>query len=558
MLESSLPAIISPAILYLEGSYLEGSYETTSGPWGAQVASRDFLQGLIRHGRLETLHGYMGDRHAKATAFERLARDLGATIPVRTIQPHRLNQVAELGVLFFSGPNLAKAATQRSFVGSRAYALTGVTHTTAGYWPMKSLANLASAPVHPWDALVCTSRAVATMVDQILRAEEARLAERLGATRFPRPLLPLIPLGVDAAHFTPREEWRAAWRERLGIGAEEVAALYVGRLTRHGKAHPLPMLAALGRAARSQKQSLHLILAGWWMHSPEEAIWREQATVLCPEVQLHVLDGRDEKVRREIWSAADLFAALVDNIQETFGLAPVEAMAAGLPVVATDWDGFRDTVRHGVDGILVPTLMAPPGEGLEAALCHATEHISYGAFLSVTARLTAVDINAAGEAFRALAADPTLRLRMGAAGQARVWEAFDWAAVIPQYQDLWREQQAIRLAAPVPEIFPVPNPCYMDPNQAFAAWPSGTFCLSQRLRPEPVPATADLRALLRFTAPALPGELDEAGIAQLLAELHRRGETTARELLEVLEPAQRHAGQRAVLWLLRVGLAVTV
>src|SRR3712207_3551388 len=264
------------------------------------------------------------------------------------------------------------------------------------------------------------------------------------------------------------------------------------------------------------------------MHPPEEAIWREQAAALCPEVRLHVLDGRDETVRREIWSAADFFAALVDNIQETFGLAPVEAMAAELPVVATDWDGFRDTVRHGMDGILVPTLMAPPGEGVEAALYYATGRIGYGALLSVTARLTAVDIGAAAEAFRALATDPTLRRRMGAAGQARAREAFDWAAVIPQYQALWREQQAIRLASPAPKVLPTPDPRYMDPNQAFAAWPSGTFCPSLRLRPEPAPATADLSALLRFTAPAMPGELDEDGIARLLAELRHRGEATAR------------------------------
>src|SRR3712207_4103619 len=131
------------------------------------------------------------------------------------------------------------------------------------------------------------------------------------------------------------------------------------------------------------------------MHPPEEAIWREQAAALCPEVRLHVLDGRDETVRREIWSAADFFAALVDNIQETFGLAPVEAMAAELPVVATDWDGFRDTVRHGVDGFLVPTLMAPPGEGREASRLAATGYIAYGAWLTLAARQTAVDIRAA-------------------------------------------------------------------------------------------------------------------------------------------------------------------
>jgi len=547
-----MPESFTPAIFFGGDMY---EPETIVG---RHVANRNFLQGLIRYGGLATLYGYARKQASGTTfEFESLAHNLGATMPVRIIEWHRLDQLAEVGGLTTCDPNLAVFARHRSFVGHQAYVLTGLTHTLAASPPMAMAADLATAPLQPWDALVCISRAAAAMVDEILRAEEARLAERLGATRFPRPLLPVIPLGVDAARFTPRQDWRAVWRERLGIGTEEVAVLYVGRLSRHGKAHPLPMLAALGRAARLQPHSLHLILAGWWLHPPEEAVWREQAAVLCPEVRLHLLDGREEAIRREIWSAADIFTLLVDNIQETFGQAPIEAMAAGLPVVVTDWDGFRDLVRHGVDGMLVPTLMAPPGEGLEAALRYATHNIYYGAWLTLTARQTAVDIGAATEAFRALAANPALRQCMGAAGQARVREAFDWAAIIPQYQALWQEQQAIRLAASATEV-PVPDPRYMDPNQAFAAWPSGTFHLSQRLRPDPAAGTADLPTLLRFTAPALPGELDKAGIAGLLAELHRRGEATARELLEVLEPAQRGAGRRAVLWLLRVGLAVAV
>jgi glycosyltransferase involved in cell wall biosynthesis len=496
-------------------------------------------------------------RAVSGTAFEQLARDLDASMPVHIIEGHRLDQLAEIGSLILPDPNMAGFARQRSFVGPRAYSLMGVTHTLADLPPMAMIADLASAPMQPWDALVCTSRAAFAMVDNVLRSEAAMLAERLGATRFSQPLLPVIPLGVDAARFMPREEWRAIWRERLGIGADEVAVLYVGRLSRHGKAHPLPMLAALGRAARTQSRALHLILAGWWLHPPEEAIWREQAAVFCPEVKLHVLDGREEAVQRAVWSAADIFTLLVDNIQETFGLAPVEAMAARLPVVVSDWDGFRDNVRHGVDGILVPTLMAPPGEGREAALRYATSNINYGAWLSVTARQTAVDIGAAAEAFRALAADPGLRQRMGAAGQAHVQEAFDWAVIIPQYQALWQEQQAIRFGAPETEVA-TPDPRYMDPFHAFAAWPSGTLHLSQRLRPDLMSATIDLRSLVRFTAPALPGELNEAEIAELLSELQRRKETTAQELLEVLEPTRLGAGRRALLWLLRVGLAVAV
>jgi alpha-maltose-1-phosphate synthase len=524
---------------------------------GLPVANQSILRGLIKYGNLETLHGYTTQQAHFGTAFEQLARELGASMPVRVIDGHRLDQLAEVGGLALFDPSIAVFARQRSFVGHHAYALMGLTHTLADFPPMAMVADLTTAPVQPWDALVCTSRAAAAAVQGLLEAEEAELVKRLGATRFARPLLPIIPLGVDAASFTPREEWRVAWRERLGIADDDVVALYVGRLSRHGKVHPLPMFAALGRAAQVQSNRLHLILAGWWLHPPEQAIWREQAAVLCPEVRLHILDGRDEAVRREIWSAADMFTLLVDNVQETFGLAPIEAMASGLPVVATDWDGFRDTVRHGIDGILVPTLMAPPGEGREASLRYATFNIYYGTWLSLTARLTAVDIGAAATAIEALAADPIARRRMGAAGQARVREIFDWSSIIPQYQTLWREQQAIRLAAPVKES-PVPDPRYMDPNQAFATWPSGTFHLSQRVRPDPVTATTELCTLLRFTAPSLPGELDEAGIERLLAELHRRGEATVHELLEVLEPTKRSAGQRAALWLLRVGLAMTL
>ncbi|MEJ7715988.1 MAG: hypothetical protein WKF40_09950, partial [Thermoleophilaceae bacterium] len=83
------------------------------------------------------------------------------------------------------------------------------------------------------------------------------------------------------------------------------------------------------------------------------------------------------------------------------------------------------------------------------------------------------------------------------------------------------------------------------------------YVLLQRLRPDPAMALADLPTLLRFTAPALPGELDETRIAGLLAELQRRGEATARELLEMLEPAQRERGARATLWSPRVGLVTT-
>jgi hypothetical protein len=98
-------------------------------------------------------------------------------------------------------------------------------------------------------------------------------------------------------------------------------------------------------------------------------------------VALHVLDGRLPDVKAGIWSAADVFTLLIDNVQETFGLAPVEAMAAGLPVVVTDWDGFKDTVRDGIDGFRVPTALPQPPLGLDLALGYEAGQTSYDTYV---------------------------------------------------------------------------------------------------------------------------------------------------------------------------------
>jgi glycosyltransferase involved in cell wall biosynthesis len=68
----------------------------------------------------------------------------------------------------------------------------------------------------------------------------------------------------------------------------------------------------------------------------------------------------------------------IDNVQETFGLAPVEAMAAGLPLIVSDWDGMKDTVTPDV-GFRIPTELPGPGQatylsqrhmgGTDSAIC---------------------------------------------------------------------------------------------------------------------------------------------------------------------------------------------
>ena len=90
----------------------------------------------------------------------------------------------------------------------------------------------------------------------------------------------------------------------------------------------------------------------------------------CSHVQFQRMGGAEpvsEELKRQALSSADIALSLVDNTQETFGLAVAEAMAAGLPVVASNWNGYRDLVRHGVDGYLVPTRWATTAQRCQHA-----------------------------------------------------------------------------------------------------------------------------------------------------------------------------------------------
>jgi glycosyltransferase involved in cell wall biosynthesis len=73
-----------------------------------------------------------------------------------------------------------------------------------------------------------------------------------------------------------------------------------------------------------------------------------------PEIpSLHIGSVNNDRFLSMVYSAADLFAAC--PLQEAFGLTVIEAMACGIPVVGHAVGGLRDTVRHGENGLTVPT-----------------------------------------------------------------------------------------------------------------------------------------------------------------------------------------------------------
>jgi glycosyltransferase involved in cell wall biosynthesis len=527
---------------------------------GRQMAGNGFLHGFLRYGGVDTLYAHTPNERAGHN-FRATANAYGAR-PVHLITPAKLEDLRQAGCLSLPGPSLEEHAWHRLRHGERAWSLCGITHTTASHRVMDAITQLTVAPVRAWDALVCTSRAVRDTVRTLIESQLDYLRWRLGTTVRPDlPQFPLIPLGVDCEKFSPDAARRARARAKLGLGANDVAALFVGRLSFHAKAHPQPMYLALERAARSARargQRVCLIQTGWAANDMIDRAFRDGAQTLCPSVRTVFVDGRDQDDALDTWAAADVFVSLSDNIQETFGLTPIEAMAAGLPVVASDWDGYRDTVRDGIEGFLAPTLIPPSPLGMPLAERHETGVDNYDKYCGHAGQFASVDTDACAAAFERLFASPELRARMGDAGRARARAVYDWKVIVGRHQALWAELAERRRAdADLTGGMPPPHrPSRDDPFRLFAGYATSALGPGHRVRLQPgaTPARLEQRRTLAMNAFA-SAVLPTARLCNaLLGTLSENATVTVSAILDRVKPQAHDDAMRALVWMAKMDL----
>jgi glycosyltransferase involved in cell wall biosynthesis len=534
-----------PAILYTKNAY------ETDGPdlVGLQAANRHFLDALLRDEQIGELGCYVPDRQT-FDAFRGLVEP--ATKKIVPILYGDRAGLARAQVLHLGHPVMGPQLWQRRYGDERQYSVTGVIHSISSDRIMDAIGALLLAPLQKWDALVCTSQAGRGAVTTILDNWAEYLARRLNATPEINIQLPVIPLGVDCAAFAgeePSSPDRVRIRTQLGIGDDDVAVLFVGRLAFRRKCHPVPMYLALQRAQRATGARLHFIQAGRFEDAREDAAFRAAAAQFCPDVATHVIGGSEVFHDSGVWFAADIFLSLSDNIQETFGLAPVEAMAAGLPVVVSDWDGYRDTVRDGVDGFLVATTVPAAGAGLDlAARYH--EFGNFRQYYGAVAMSTAVDIEACAEALARLIRDPDLRRRMGDSGRRRARASYDWPVVTNDYRRLWEALAAARRDAA--QLAPAaggrsPHPLRDDPYRVFAGYATSALGPDTAVTVDPGAGAVDPARLYDAALTRFGGEWrsDRAVIDAILRDVGRRAGMTLGEIAPPAAHRRRNCSARS-------------
>lgn len=538
---------------------------------GRNAAGDSFLKGFLKYSKTAQCLYAQVSRQEHGALFKEIAKLHNRNEEVKCFPRDQPNLVQEAGTVYYPGPDLEEYANNRSPFYSDSWSLCGITHTTSSAAAMDAITSWVTSPVQPWDSVICTSSAVKNNVEVVLQAQVDALRQRLGITKIILPQLPVIPLGIHTSEFDYSPEQRAIARERVEANDETLIVLYIGRLSFHAKAHPLAMYQALETAAQATGKEVLLVECGWHANEYIEKAFAAGAQMVSPSVRVVTLDGRIAENRATAWASADVFCSLSDNIQETFGIVPIEAMAAGLPVVVSDWDGYKDTVRDGVDGFRIPTLAPAPGLAGDLAHRHALEIDTYDMYCGHSSSLVAVHAQKLTNAFIELFKSPELRKKMGEAGRLRATQDYDWRTIIPRYEELWDEQTKIRLAAKKAReegakksgkpLAPSVWPARLDPTIGFANYPTQHLTLTTELTLTETSAAKALEKLAEYKELAMvnyahyvfPTDEEVKSVFDV-AEASLPKASTAEALLVGIEAKRRPYVLRGLAWLCKLGL----
>ena len=489
-----------PAIFYVPEAYSTEAERLM----GRNAAGESFLQGYLSYAQDPKVYAWIVDPKHQESLLKKV-QQYAPGKELQIITPDTLHKLREAQVLYLPGPSLSDFAFKRSLFGDTAFSICGLTHTTCTTRVMDGLTNYITAPIQPWDALICTSRVVQKNVERVLQAQVDYLKARLGLQKLVLPQFPIIPLGIHTQDFVFNDMVRTHARNQLKLDPETCAVLFVGRLSFNAKAHPVPMYEALEAVRQKSGKKIVLLECGWHAAPFIQQSYQQAAKAICPSVPVLTLNGRDRTTRNLAYAAADIFCSLSDNIQESFGLTPLEGMAAGLPVVVSDWDGYKDTVRDGVDGFRVKTLMPQAGLGLDLANRYALEQDNYDMYCGYTCCFIGVDVPQTTNALLQLVNSKELRHNLGRAGQQHVREIYDWSKIIPRYERLWAELTKLRLQAQATQDYKpkaMPWPARLDPFFAFANYAQGELTLDTTVAlvdPDYASAEKRLRNLCSLT-----------------------------------------------------------
>lgn len=418
---------------------------------GNHVASDVLLDAVVTYGTAErcTLFAYASNNNALLSRFHsHLQRRNGEYLEIIPLSGILQDRVGDRKISTWFNPMPHCSVNGGVEVSYRVrerhggvYPITTLIHGLNSHAQLYSVfVRLLLESTLSCDSLICTSRASYVALVNLLEATAERFHSKLDMKLKYGGRVDVVPLCVNANHFRPSDvNGKLRTRKTLGVSPEAVVIVTLGRLSAMTKADLLPfcetLRALVGRRGGSR---VHWLITGTEDPGYSKVI-RQRAQDLGVSNNVSIILNPSDTDKIELLRASDIFLLLSDTVDESFGLAPIEAMACGIPQVVADWSGFRDTVVQGVTGFLVPTYWAECHGDLGSASAIGSPLAD---FVQV-GQSTAADLRRAQEYLECLIDRKDMRLEMGRRSRERALMEYDGAVVAGKYEQLWSELRAV-------------------------------------------------------------------------------------------------------------------
>jgi len=264
---------------------------------------------------------------------------------------------------------------------------------------------------------------------------------------------------------------------------------------------------------------------------------------------VHLITNFSGDLKPHLYGAADMYISLSDNLQETFGISVIEAMAAGLPAVVSDINGYSELVTDGSTGYKIPTLWTDSFH-----LAELSDIMNFSTLQLMLSQCMVVDTESLYNHLLELINNTNQRLSMGEQAKKKTLQKYLWSDIIHTYESLWDDlhSQSVSYTGDIPSP---KNPFANDYLHAFSHYPTSiigkdTVC---SITPEGIEAMQSGTIPIPYTD--ISSLLDNNKITETLSLLNRNPGTVSDILaLSSLETLKQDEILFMILWMAKYSL----
>lgn len=220
------------------------------------------------------------------------------------------------------------------------YPIIGLIHSLGFYSHFKTI-ELTKKLLQEYDTYICPSK---------------NTQQSLINFGFPKKNTAVISYGVNTTKFKPNNN-KTQLRKDLSIATNAIVILILGRVSPGLKTDLSPALKLMPNLVKKHPD-LILYIAGTVLDETYLSKLKTMSKKL--KIENHIIwePFPDHKNIQKYYQVSDIFLSLSDCCAETFGLTVLEAMASSLPVIISNFAGYKDHIKHKSNGYYISSYTA--------------------------------------------------------------------------------------------------------------------------------------------------------------------------------------------------------